>query len=40
MVALLLWRISGVFNALHGEAVSVQLNIARTKREHPFSGTP
>lgn len=40
MVALLLWRISGVFSALHGEAVSVQLNIARTKREHPFPGTP
>lgn len=38
-VSLLLWRHSGVLNALHGDAVSVELKIARTKHEHPFSST-
>lgn len=47
MVSLLFWRHSGVLNVLRGDArlcrwrdaVSVELNIARTKHEHPFSST-
>lgn len=42
MVSLLLLRHSGVLNALDRDAVyaaSVELNIARTKHEHPFSST-
>lgn len=46
-VSLLLWRHSGVLNALHGDArlcrwqdaASVELNIARTKHEHPSSSS-